>query len=598
MKKEKNQTFDTRETIKRILSLIGPYGWFVALSLIFAVGVVVLTLYAPILVGNAVDMIVGPGNVNFGEIGKILIKIGIIVLLTSVFQWIMNLCNNHITYSVVKKIRTEAFDHIQGLPLKYIDDNQTGTVLNRVITDVDQFSDGLLMGFTQFFTGFTTIIGTLLFMLSINVKITLVVVLVTPLSFFVASFIAKKTYTLFRRQSEIRGEMTGLIDEMVGNQKIVQAFNYQDDAIRRFEAINSDLQKCSHKAIFFSSITNPATRFVNSVVYAGVGITGAFAAINGAISVGQLSCFLSYANQYTKPFNEISGVITELQNALACAAKVFELLDEAEETEKETAFSTVEAVLRKSQTSIGRTAEGTVDFEHVYFSYVPDVKLIEDFNLKVCQGQKVAIVGPTGCGKSTMINLLMRFYDVDSGEIKVDGINTQSMTRKVLRERFGMVLQETWLQAGTIRDNIAYGKPDATDEEIEKAAKLAHAHSFIKRLPDGYQTVLSENGGNLSQGQKQLLCIARVMLKLPPMLILDEATSSIDTRTEIKIQKAFHTLMEGRTSFVVAHRLSTIKESDIILVMKAGKIIEQGTHEQLLSMNGFYSELYNSQFAH
>ncbi len=598
MKKEKNQTYDTKETIRRILSLIAPYGLFVVLSLIFAVGVVVLTLYAPILVGNAVDMIVGPGKVNFGEIEKILVKIIVIVFLTSVLQWIMNRCNNHITYSVVKKIRTEAFDHIQGLPLKYIDANQTGSVLNRVITDVDQFSDGLLMGFTQFFTGFTTIIGTLLFMLSINVKITLVVVLVTPLSFFVAGFIAKKTYILFQRQSEIRGEMTGLVDEMVGNQKIVQAFNYQDDAIMRFEKINSDLQKCSHKAIFFSSITNPATRFVNSVVYAGVGITGAFAAINGAISVGQLSCFLSYANQYTKPFNEISGVITELQNALACAAKVFELLDEAEETEKETAFATVEAVLRKSKSSIGKMAEGTVGFEHVYFSYVPDVKLIEDFNLKVLKGQRVAIVGPTGCGKSTMINLLMRFYDVDSGEIKVDGINTPNMTRKVLRERFGMVLQETWLQAGTIRDNIAYGKPDATDEEIEKAAKMAYAHSFIKRLPDGYNTVLSENGGNLSQGQKQLLCIARVMLKLPPMLILDEATSSIDTRTEIKIQKAFHTLMEGRTSFVVAHRLSTIKESDIILVMNAGKIIEQGTHEQLLAMNGFYSKLYYSQFAH
>lgn len=598
MKKEKKQAYDTRETIGKILSLIKPYGLYVMLSLVFAVGVVVLTLYAPILVGKAVDMIIAPGNVNFAGIGKILIKIAIIVLLTAVFQWIMNRCNNHITYSVVKKIRTEAFEHLQGLPLKYIDDHQTGNILNRVITDVDQFSDGLLMGFTQFFTGITTIIGTLLFMLSINIKITLVVVLVTPLSFFVASFIAKKTYTLFRRQSEIRGEMTGLIDEMVGNQKIVQAFNYQDDAVRRFEAINNDLQKCSHKAIFFSSITNPATRFVNSVVYAGVGITGAFAAINRTITVGQLSCFLSYANQYTKPFNEISGVITELQNALACAAKVFELLEEAQESEKETAFTSVDAVLRRSRQGIGVSAQGSVGFEHVYFSYVPEVKLIEDFNLKVNQGQRVAIVGPTGCGKSTMINLLMRFYDVDSGEIKVDGMNTQNMTRRVLRERFGMVLQETWLQAGTIRDNIAYGKPDATDEEIEKAARMAHAHSFIKRLPEGYNTVLSENGGNLSQGQKQLLCIARVMLKLPPMLILDEATSSIDTRTEIRIQKAFHTLMEGRTSFVVAHRLSTIKESDIILVMKAGKIIEQGTHEELLAMNGFYWELYNSQFAH
>lgn len=598
MKKEKNKTYDTKETIGKILSLIAPYGLYVMLSLAFAVGVVVLTLYAPILVGNAVDMIIAPGNVNFAGIGKILIKIVIIVILTAVFQWIMNRCNNHITYSVVKKIRTEAFEHIQGLPLKYIDDHQTGNILNRVITDVDQFSDGLLMGFTQFFTGITTIIGTLLFMLSINIKITLVVVLVTPLSFFVAGFIAKKTYTLFRRQSEIRGEMTGLIDEMVGNQKIVQACNYQDDAVRRFDEINSNLQTCSHKAIFFSSITNPATRFVNSVVYAGVGIAGAFTAITGGITVGQLSCFLSYANQYTKPFNEISGVITELQNALACAAKVFELLEEAQESEKETAFASVDAVLRKSRQGAGAAGEGSVRFEHVYFSYIPDVKLIEDFNLKVTQGQRVAIVGPTGCGKSTMINLLMRFYDVDSGEIKVDGMNTQNMTRQVLRERFGMVLQETWLQAGTIRDNIAYGKPDATDEEIEKAARMAHAHSFIKRLPDGYNTVLSENGGNLSQGQKQLLCIARVMLKLPPMLILDEATSSIDTRTEIRIQKAFHTLMEGRTSFVVAHRLSTIKESDIILVMKAGKIIEQGTHDELLAMNGFYWELYNSQFAH
>lgn len=598
MKKEKKKTYDTKETIAKILSLIAPYGLYVTLSLVFAVGVVVLTLYAPILVGNAVDMIIAPGDVDFAGIGKILIKIVIIVVLTAVFQWIMNRCNNHITYSVVEKIRTEAFEHIQGLPLKYIDGHQTGNILNRVITDVDQFSDGLLMGFTQFFTGITTIAGTLLFMLSINIKITLVVVLVTPLSFFVAGFIAKKTYTLFRRQSEIRGEMTGLIDEMVGNQKIVQAFNYQDDAVARFDEINNNLQKCSHKAIFFSSITNPATRFVNSVVYAGVGITGAFAAITGGITVGQLSCFLSYANQYTKPFNEISGVITELQNALACAAKVFELLEEAQESEKETAFTSVDAVLRKSRQGVGAAAEGSVCFEHVYFSYVPDVKLIEDFNLKVTQGQRVAIVGPTGCGKSTMINLLMRFYEVDSGEIKVDGLNTQSMTRQVLRERFGMVLQETWLQAGTIRDNIAYGKPDATDEEIEKAARMAHAHSFIKRLPDGYHTVLSENGGNLSQGQKQLLCIARVMLKLPPMLILDEATSSIDTRTEIRIQKAFHTLMEGRTSFVVAHRLSTIKESDIILVMKAGKIIEQGTHNELLAMNGFYWELYHSQFAH
>ena len=581
-----NKAYDTKKTVKKILSLIKPYGLFVALSLIFATGVVALTLYAPILVGEAVDLIVGPGNVDFAGIKSILLKIVIIVAFTAIFQWIMNLCNNHITYSIVAKIRTQAFNHIQKLPLKYIDANQSGTILNRVITDVDQFSDGLLMGFTQLFTGAATIVGTLIFMLSINVKITLVVVLITPLSFFVAGFVAKKTYVLFRKQSEIRGEMTGLIDEMIGNQKIVLAFNHQDEAIDTFEEINARLKDCSHKAIFFSSVTNPATRFVNSIVYAGVGITGAFAAINGMISVGQLSCFLSYANQYTKPFNEISGVITELQNALACAAKVFELLDEEAENEAVDAITQMEA------------CEASVELSHVYFSYNPNVKLLENVNLSVKPGQRVAIVGPTGCGKSTLINLLMRFYDVNSGEIKIDGTETRKMTREVLRERFGMVLQETWLQAGTIRDNIAYGNPDATDEEIVNAAKMAHAHSFIKRLPDGYNTVLAENGGNLSQGQKQLLCIARVMLKLPPMLILDEATSSIDTRTEIRIQKAFNTLMEGRTSFVVAHRLSTIRESDIILVMKSGNIIEQGTHEELLKMNGFYTELYNSQFAH
>lgn len=586
MSDSKKNVYDTKRTLKRILSLIKPYSFFAILSILFAVGVVALTLYAPILVGEAVDLIIGPGNVDFVGIKAILQKIVIIVILTAIFQWIMNLCNNHITYSIVAKIRTEAFEHIQGLPLKYIDANQSGTIINRVITDVDQFSDGLLMGFTQLFTGATTIVGTLIFMLSINVKITLVVVLITPLSFFVAGFVAKKTYTLFKRQSEIRGEMTGFIDEMVGNQKIVLAFNHQDEAIETFEEVNERLRDCSHKAIFFSSVTNPATRFVNSIVYAGVGLTGAFAAINGVLSVGQLSCFLSYANQYTKPFNEISGVITELQNALACAAKVFELLDEEEVKEAKGAVEKLENV------------DGSVDIEHVYFSYTPEVKLIEDLNLKVKPGQRVAIVGPTGCGKSTLINLLMRFYNVNSGVIKVDGADTSMITRHALREGFGMVLQETWLQAGTIRDNIAYGNPVATDEEIIEAAKMAHAHSFIKRLPDGYNTVLSENGGNLSQGQKQLLCIARVMLKLPPMLILDEATSSIDTRTEIRIQKAFNTLMEGRTSFVVAHRLSTIKESDIILVMKNGNIIEQGTHEELLSMNGFYTELYNSQFAH
>lgn len=580
------KTYDTKRTIKRILSLIKPYSFFVVLSLIFAVGVVALTLYAPILVGDAVDLIIGPGRVDFNGIAEILIKIAVIVIMTAVFQWIMNLCNNHITYSVVSTIRVQTFNHIQELPLKHIDANPTGAILNRVITDVDQFSDGLLMGFTQLFTGVITILGTLIFMISINYKITIVVVVLTPLSFFVAGFIAKRTYSLFRKQSEIRGEMTGLIDEMIGNQKIVRAFNHENEAIESFEEINERLRECSHKAIFFSSITNPATRFVNALVYAAVGIAGAFAAISGVLSVGQLSCFLSYANQYTKPFNEISGVITELQNALACAAKVFELLDEAVETERDGAINDCDI------------SEGKVELDNVSFSYVKETKLIEKLNLSVKHGQRVAIVGPTGCGKSTLINLLMRFYEVDDGVIKINGMDTRDMTRSALRRHFGMVLQETWLQAASIRDNIAYGNPDATYEEIVNAAKMAHAHSFIKRLPEGYDTVLSENGGNLSQGQKQLLCIARVMLKLPPMLILDEATSSIDTRTEIKIQKAFNTLMEGRTSFVVAHRLSTIKESDVILVMKAGRIIEQGTHEELLEKNGFYTELYNSQFAH
>jgi ATP-binding cassette subfamily B protein len=584
---EKNygKSYDTKATIKRILALIKPYSFFVFLSLLLAAFVVALTLYAPILVGDAVDMLVGPGNVDFEGIGRILIKLVVIIVLTSVFQWIMNRCNNHITYSVVCSIRTQTFGHIQELPLRYIDTNQTGKILNKVITDVDQFSDGLLLGFTQLFTGVVTIAGTLVFMFSINVYITIVVVLLTPLSFFVAGFIAKKTYKLFKKQSEIRGEMTGLIDEMVGNQKIVQAFNHQDTAIKEFSEINSRLKDTSHKAIFFSSVTNPSTRCINSLVYAAVGVAGAYAAINGVLSVGQLSCFLSYASQYTKPFNEISGVITELQNAFACAAKVFELLDEQEEIEREGVI----CILEKT--------DEPVDIEHVYFSYDPEKSLITDLNLNVKPGQRVAIVGPTGCGKSTLINLLMRFYDVDSGEIKLGGINTQDIARNALRDRIGMVLQETWLQAGSIRDNIAYGKPDATDEEIVEAAKMAHAHSFIKRLPEGYDTMLTENGGNLSQGQKQLLCIARVMLKLPPMLILDEATSSIDTRTEIKIQKAFNSLMEGRTSFVVAHRLSTIRESDVILVMKNGNIIEQGTHEELIAMNGFYRELYNSQFA-
>lgn len=580
-----NNTVDTRKTILRILEYIKPYRFYVAVSLLFALGTVALTLYAPILIGHAVDLIIGPGQVDFDGVLGILVRLVVIVVFTAIFQWGMTLCNNHITFSVVRTIRTKAFEHIQKVPLKYIDGNPTGSILNRVITDIDQFSDGLLMGFSQLFTGVVTILGTLVFMLSVNWMITLVVVVLTPMSFLVASFIAKKTYHLFRKQSDIRGEMTGVIDEMVGNQKIVVAFNHQDEAIDTFEDINCRLQDVSHKAIFFSSITNPATRFVNSVVYAGVGIAGAYASIRGLISVGQLSCFLSYANQYTKPFNEISGVITELQNAFACAAKVFELLDEESLTEAENAITHVDDV------------NGNVDLEDVSFSYVPDTRLLEHLNLHVQPGQRIAIVGPTGCGKSTLINLLMRFYDCDSGVIKVDGVDTKMMTRNALRECFGMVLQETWLQATTIRENIAYGNPDATMEEIVNAAKMSHAHSFIKRLPAGYDTVLSENGGNLSQGQKQLLCIARVMLKLPPMLILDEATSSIDTRTEIKIQKAFNTLMEGRTSFVVAHRLSTIKESDVILVMKDGNIIEQGTHEELLNQDGFYRELYNSQFA-
>ncbi len=573
-----------KATIQKILIYIKSYKLYVAGSFLFAGISVILTLYAPILIGQGIDLILQKGNVDFDGLIYMIKKLIVVILITAFAQWLMNVCNNRITFHVVKDIRTKAFAQLEKLPIKYIDGNAHGDIISRVIADADQFSDGLLMGFTQLFTGLLTIVGTLGFMLSINMKITLVVVVLTPLSLFIARFIANKTYSMFKLQSETRGEMTSLLNEMIVNQKIVQAFGYEKEAIERFDEINERLQGASLRAIFFSSITNPSTRFVNSVVYAGVGVFGAFGVINGLLSVGQLSSFLSYANQYTKPFNEISGVITELQNAFASAARVFELIEEEEQTpDKENAVS-----LEK--------ADGNVELEEVCFSYTPDKKLIENFNLSVKPGQRVAIVGPTGCGKSTIINLLMRFYDVNSGSIKVSGDDIRDITRKSLRKNYGMVLQETWLRTGTIAENIAYGKPEATREEIVEAAKAAHAHSFIRRLPNGYDTEITEDGGNLSQGQKQLLCIARVMLCLPPMLILDEATSSIDTRTEIKIQKAFGKMMEGRTSFIVAHRLSTIKEADRILVMKDGNIIEQGNHEELLEEKGFYAELYHSQF--
>ena len=553
---------------------------------------VALTLYLPILTGDAVDLLIyifDPSSLNVASpwpaLFFILKKMAVVILLTAVTQWIMNICNNKIVYSIIQDIRKKAFRRLEELPLKYLDAHSHGDIVSRVVADVDQFADGLLIGFTQLFTGVITILGTLLFMLSVNVGITVVVVVITPVSLFVASFIAKKTFSMFKLQSETRGEQTALINEMIGNQKVVQAFNREDETLERFDEINGRLEKCSLRAIFFSSLTNPCTRFVNSLVYTGVGLTGAFAVLRGGLSVGQLTCFLSYANQYTKPFNEISGVITELQNALACAARIFELIEEEpQEPDAEDAM-------------VLENAEGEVNLDHVSFSYVPDKKLIEDLNLSVKPGQRIAIVGPTGCGKTTIINLLMRFYDVDQGSISVDGANIQDITRKSLRTSYGMVLQETWLKRGTIRDNITVGKPDATEEEIIAAAKASHAHSFIRRLPNGYDTVIGEDGGSLSGGQKQLLCITRVMLSLPPMLILDEATSSIDTRTEIKIQKAFATMMEGRTSFIVAHRLSTIQNADVILVMKDGHIIEQGNHEQLLAKGGFYAQLYNSQFA-
>ena len=574
-------------TLKKVFHYMKRYIPLLVFSIVLATITVALTLYFPILTGQAIDLIVEKGLVDFDGILQIAIKGVVVVLITALAQWIMNMCNNRMTYNIVRDIRKDAFHKIEHLPLSYIDSHSHGDMVSRIIADVDTFAEGLLMGFTQLFTGLATIAGTLLFMLTIDVKITLVVVVLTPISLLVASFIAKKTYSMFQLQTKTRGEQTALIEEMIGNQKVVQAFCHEDEARSIFGEINDRLQKCSLRAIFFSSLVNPSTRFVNSLVYAAVGITGAISVIatGGAFSVGNLSCFLSYANQYTKPFTEISGVVTELQNALACAARIFELIEEpSEKPDAEAAYVLEEA-------------DGHVDIDHVYFSYTPSQKLIEDFNLHVEPGQRIAIVGPTGCGKTTLINLLMRFYDVNSGEIAVSGHNIMDMTRSSLRSNYGMVLQETWLKKGTIRENICMGKPDATEEEMIAAAKAAHAHSFIRRLPQGYDTPIAEDGGNLSQGQKQLLCIARVMLCLPPMLILDEATSSIDTRTELRIQKAFLTMMQGRTSFIVAHRLSTIREADVILVMKDGKIIEQGNHETLLAAGGFYANLYNSQFA-
>ena len=572
---------------RRILQLLKPYLHLLILSLIFAVISVILTLYAPVLTGRGIDLIVEKGRVDFDGIVPVLITFAIVVAGTSLTQWMMNLCNNKITYRVVKDIRTQAFNHLEELPLKYIDSNQYGEIISKVVSDVDQFSEGLLLGFSQLFTGIITIFGTIGFMLSINVKITLYVVIMTPMSLFVASFIAKRTFSMFQAQSEARADMTGLVDEMIGNQKIVKAFSYEKEAMERFRVINDKLCSSSLKAIFFSSLTNPSTRFVNNLVSTGVAIIGAIAAIQGKLTVGQLSCFVSYSNQYMKPFNEISGVATEFQNAVVCAGRVFSLIDEVPQTPDS----------REAVELIENMVDGRVTLENVAFSYMPENPLITNLNLAVRPGQKVAIVGPTGCGKTTIINLLMRFYDVDKGEIKVSGYPVKNLTRNSLRRNYGMVLQETWLKTGTIADNIAYGKPEASRAEIIEAAQSAYAHGFISRMPEGYDTTISEAGGNLSQGQKQLLCIARVMLCLPPMLILDEATSSIDTRTEIRIQQAFAKMMQGRTSFIVAHRLSTIKEADVILVMKDGHIIEQGSHEELLAKAGFYAELYNSQFA-
>ena len=573
-----------KKTINRVLKLIRPYTYLVVSILVLAAVTVAATLYSPILIGKGVDCMIEKGLVSFPDLKLVLLQLAVVTAISAISQWVMSLLTNKMTYKIVDDIRRRVFAHMEILPLRYMDAHQPGDAISRISTDVDQFSDGLLMGFTQLFSGVMTILGTLGFMISIDGRITLIVVLITPLSFFVANFIAKRTFTMFRLQSETRAEMTSLVEEMVGNQKVVKAFAYEKEAEEQFDDINQRLQSCSLKATFFSSITNPSTRFVNGLVYTGVGIFGAFSAIQGRITVGQLSSFLNYANQYTKPFNEISGVVTELQNALACAGRIFHFLDEEPVPENAADAKTLDQV------------EGRVRFEDVSFSYTSEVPLIEHMNLEVKPGQRVAIVGPTGCGKTTVINLLMRFYDVNKGKITLDGVPIQDLTWESLRSSYGMVLQETWLKAGTIRDNISYGKPDATREEVIEAAKQAHAHSFIKRLPKGYDTVMGEDGGSLSQGQKQLLCIARLMLLKPPVLILDEATSSIDTMTEIRIQKAFQKLMEGRTSFVVAHRLSTIKESDVILVMKDGHILETGKHEGLLEKKGFYAQLYQSQF--
>ena len=584
----KEKSGKQKDTLIKVLKYIKPYGFLMALTIIMAIVSVALTLYLPILTGDAVDLLAFIGQASFwSDLFTLLKKMAVVIALTALAQWIMSICNNKIVYSIIQDIRKKAFRKLEVLPLKYMDAHSHGDIVSRVVADVDQFADGLLIGFTQLFTGIITIIGTLGFMLSVNVGITIVVVVITPVSLLVAAFIAKKTFNMFKLQSETRGEQTTLINEMIGNQKVVQAFNREDETLEKFDEINGRLEKCSLRAIFFSSLTNPCTRFVNSLVYTGVGLTGALAVIRtrGVFSVGQLTCFLSYANQYTKPFNEISGVITELQNALACAARIFELIEEEPQ------------VPDKEDAVVLDHVQGKVDLDHVAFSYVPERKLIEDLDLHVKPGQRIAIVGPTGCGKTTIINLLMRFYDVDQGAICVEDTDIRHITRKSLRTSYGMVLQDTWLKRGTIRDNITVGKSEASEEEIIAAAKKSHAHSFIRRLPEGYDTVISEDGGSLSQGQKQLLCITRVMLSLPPMLILDEATSSIDTRTEIKIQKAFASMMEGRTSFIVAHRLSTIQNADVILVMKDGHIIEQGNHEELLEKKGFYAELYQSQFA-
>ncbi len=589
MKKQNKKSASTLPTVKKVLKYLSKYKILLAISLTLALLIVASTLYIPILVGNAIDLAIGKGEVDFEGIHNILINIGILSAITALLQWIMNVCNNRITFGTVRRLRRDAFNKIQELPLSYIDSHPVGDTVSRVIGDVDQFTDGLLMGFSQLFTGVLTILGTLVFMLTINVTITVVVVVVTPLSLFVAAFIAKKTHSLFKKQSETRAEQTALIDEMIGEHKTVVAFSHEDEANEQFDEINKRLQKCSQKAVFYSSLTNPSTRFVNNLVYAGVALTGALICVstNGAaLTIGALTSLLNYANQYTKPFNEISGVITELQNALTCAGRVFELID----AESEIPDAPTAHILENDE------VDGRVNIENVEFSYTPDRELIRDFNLSIENGQRVAIVGPTGCGKTTVINLLMRFYDVDSGRIEVSGRDIRDITRPSLRRSYGMVLQDTWLKKGTIRENIAMGKPDATDEEIITAAKSAHAHSFIRQMPNGYDTVIGEDGGALSQGQKQLLCIARVLLCLPPMLILDEATSSIDTRTEMKIQDAFAKMMKGRTSFIVAHRLSTIKEADVILVMKDGRIIEKGDHETLLSQGGFYSDLWNSQF--